>query len=72
MSRPRAPEPEEPREEGAGREEAASRDDAEHVERIRTGPTANPARVRVPKEGLSRRKDEGDPEASGPPPGEEA
>ncbi|MEU8301629.1 hypothetical protein AB0C04_30605 [Micromonospora sp. NPDC048909] len=66
MSRPDAPEPEE------RREPAESTQEDEHPEPIQARPTANPARVRMPAEGLSRKKDEEDPEASGPPPEEEA
>ncbi|MGS2617441.1 hypothetical protein ACVCAH_23385 [Micromonospora sp. LZ34] len=51
-----------------------SRDESERTDPIVAPPTANPARVRVPPEGLGRRTDddeEGDPGTSGPPPGEE-
>lgn len=44
--------------------------DPDRSEPIEAPPTANPARVRVPPEGLSSHT--GDPELSGPPPGEEA
>ncbi|MDO3705860.1 hypothetical protein Q3W71_29740 [Micromonospora sp. C28SCA-DRY-2] len=50
-----------------------SRDASDRTDPIVAPPTANPARVRVPPEGLGRRTDdeEGDPGASGPPPAEE-
>ncbi|MGK5740749.1 hypothetical protein [Micromonospora sp. URMC 103] len=67
----RSREPTESGEPDQSREPAASRDETEHPERIQARPTANPARVRMPPEGPSRKKDEGDPEESGPPPGEE-
>ncbi|MEV1332384.1 hypothetical protein AB0J20_22750 [Micromonospora costi] len=53
------------------REPEESREETEHPEPIRARPTANPSRVRMPAEGPSRKKDEGDPEETGPPPGEE-
>ncbi|AYF27873.1 hypothetical protein EAD96_17465 [Micromonospora sp. BL1] len=47
-------------------------DDTGAGEPIEAAPTANPARVRVPPEGLKQHPpNEGEP-ASGPPPGEEA
>ncbi|WBB68880.1 hypothetical protein [Micromonospora sp. WMMD812] len=64
MSRPETPEPEESH-------EPAESEDSERAEPIQARPTANPARVRMPAEGRGRKKDEGDPEASGPPPAEE-
>ncbi|MFF3852496.1 hypothetical protein [Micromonospora sp. NPDC002575] len=53
-------------------EEAAeeSGTDPDRSEPIEAPPTANPARVRVPPEGLGSHT--GDPEPSGPPPAEEA
>ncbi|MFI7607690.1 hypothetical protein ACIBTV_21460 [Micromonospora sp. NPDC049366] len=56
--------PEEHREPGKSPED-------EHVEPIHARPTANPSRVRMPADG-PRKKHEGDPEESGPPPGEES
>ncbi|MCX4472777.1 hypothetical protein OOK41_21105 [Micromonospora sp. NBC_01655] len=44
--------------------------DAARTEPILAPPTANPARVRVPPEGLHTHT--GEPEPSGPPPAEEA
>ncbi|MFC8848193.1 MULTISPECIES: hypothetical protein [unclassified Micromonospora] len=44
--------------------------DPDRSEPIEVPPTANPARVRVPPEGLGSHT--GDPEPSGPPSGEEA
>ncbi|GIJ81005.1 hypothetical protein SAMN05443287_104268 [Micromonospora phaseoli] len=47
-----------------------ARDD-EFTEAILAPPTANPARVQVPAEGLGGQTDEGHPEPSGSPPAEE-
>ncbi|MCZ7437933.1 hypothetical protein O7598_16105 [Micromonospora sp. WMMC241] len=51
-----------------------TREDIAAGEPIEAAPTANPSRVRVPPEGLTQQTPhgEGDPEESGPPPGEEA
>ncbi|MFI7426243.1 hypothetical protein [Micromonospora sp. HK10] len=51
-----------------------TREDSERSEPIVAPPTANPARVKVPPEGLKQHaeKGEGDPTPSGSPPGEEA
>lgn len=51
-----------------------TREDTTAGEPIEAAPTANPSRVRVPPEGLTQQAShgEGDPEESGPPPGEEA
>ncbi|GHJ16394.1 MULTISPECIES: hypothetical protein [unclassified Micromonospora] len=51
-----------------------TREDAAAGEPIEAPPTANPSRVRVPPEGLTPQtpSGEGEPEPSGPPPGEEA
>lgn len=49
-----------------------TREDTGRSEPIVAPPTANPSRVKVPPEGLRQRTDEGDPEPSGPSPGEEA
>ncbi|MFI5835654.1 MULTISPECIES: hypothetical protein [Micromonospora] len=51
-----------------------TREDTAAGEPIEAAPTANPSRVRVPPEGLTQQTPhgEGDPEESGPPPGEEA
>ncbi|MFY1576173.1 hypothetical protein ACN26Z_14925 [Verrucosispora sp. WMMD703] len=43
----------------------------ERTEAILASPTANPARVQVPPEGLGGQTDEGHPEESGSPPAEE-
>ncbi|MFC4018680.1 hypothetical protein ACFOW4_12120 [Micromonospora sp. GCM10011542] len=56
------PEPEEP---------AESPEESDHPAPILAPPTANPARVRVPPEGLHPKTDQEDPERSGSPPGEE-
>ncbi|MEV4814011.1 hypothetical protein [Micromonospora avicenniae] len=72
MSRPDRPEPERPPETEKPPETEEPRDESEHPEPIQARPTANPARVRMPAEGWRRKTDdEADPEASGPPPGEE-
>ncbi|MEU5567293.1 hypothetical protein [Micromonospora musae] len=71
MSRPESPEPQQPPEAEQPADTEESREDAEHPEPIQARPTANPARVRMPAEGWRRKTDEGDPETSGPPPGEE-
>ena len=51
-----------------------TREDTERTEPIVAPPTANPARVKVPPEGLKQHtdKDEGDPTPSGSPSEEEA
>jgi hypothetical protein len=51
-----------------------TREDTERSEPIVAPPTANPARVKVPPEGLKQETDkgEGDPMPSGSPSGEEA
>ncbi len=49
-----------------------TRDDDERSDPILAPPTANPARVQVPPEGLGGQTDEGHPEPSGSPPGEES
>ncbi len=51
-----------------------TREDTEPSEPIVAPPTANPARVKVPPEGLRQQTDkgEGDPTPSGSPSGEEA
>ncbi|MEV6811542.1 hypothetical protein [Micromonospora sp. NPDC051296] len=48
-----------------------TRDDDERTDPIVAPPTANPARVQVPAEGLGGQTDEGHPEQSGSPTGEE-
>ncbi|GAA3782387.1 hypothetical protein [Micromonospora maritima] len=51
-----------------------TREDPAAGEPITVAPTANPSRVRVPPEGLTQQRPEGEgePEVSGPSPGEEA
>ncbi|WP_199714359.1 hypothetical protein [Micromonospora radicis] len=45
--------------------------DEDRVDPIVASPTANPARVQVPAEGLGGQTDEGHPGAPGSPPAEE-
>lgn len=49
-----------------------AREDSQAGEPIVAPPTANPARVKVPPEGLKQHTEEGDPAPSGSPPEEEA
>ncbi|MEV0808773.1 hypothetical protein [Micromonospora sp. NPDC050200] len=44
-----------------------SDEETDRTEPILAPPTANPARVKVPPEGLKQRTDDGDPALSGPP-----
>ncbi|MEU4681170.1 hypothetical protein [Micromonospora sp. NPDC023737] len=72
MSRREGPDPERPPETQKPPETGEPQEEAEHPGPIQARPTANPARVRMPAEGRRRKTDdEADPEASGPPPGEE-